>query len=700
MFQIPSTSMAIIAVVASGDAVLGEMPAKEMRVARSLPPMAEKFSVVPGYALFDKNSKGEDLNSMKRTKQLFLTALTLAALSAGAWAQTSASTTPAPKKKHKPVAAAPAAPAVTAADVQALKDALAAQQQQIQQLTQQLQQNQQSWQQAQAAASDAANKAAAAQAQASQQQQTVVELKGDVTDLKTNVNNTALSLQETQKTVNTAIESPAALHYKGVTITPGGYAAAEFIRRSRGLAEDVATPLNSLTLPGASQNSLSEFFGTGRTSRMSALVEGQLKNAKLSGYVEADFLSAGVTSTNNSTNSYTLRQRQAFGQAAFNSGWTFTGGQQWSLVTENGHGLDNRSEAVPLTIDTAYNAGMTYARQYGLRLTKNLDNKVWFGISVENSQATVTTHSNASNFLVGEAGSGKAYNNAITTCATTTSTSATGVVSATTTCTPAASYSFNPSPDIIAKLAFEPGFGHYEVFGLFSRFRDRVYPCEDIATTALCGGSTVAGPNALGANDISRNGGGIGANARWTVDNKHIVFGLHGFGGSGIGRYGTSGLPDASVYANGSLHLVRTFQGLGTLEWHGKKLDIYSNAGVEYAARTADYDPFLKKEIGYGAPLFSNTGCYTETDPATATGFNPGSLGSCTGDTRADIEGTLGFWYRFYNGPKGRFQYGMQFSYATRQTWSGVGPSGAGNPGVTPEGLDGMVFTSFRYYLP
>jgi len=620
---------------------------------------------------------------MKSNKNLFLTALTVAALSTVVWAQTSASTTTAAKKKHRAAAAAPAQPAVTAADVQALKDALAAQQRQIQDLQDELHRKDQVAQQTQTTAADAAAKAEAAQAQAAQDQQAVGQLKGDVADLKTNVTNTAVTVQQTQKTV-TALESPVAVRYKGITITPGGYGAAEFVRRSRGLAEDVATPLNSLTMPGAAQGTMSEFFGTGRTSRISALAEGQLKNVKLSAYVEADFLSSGITSTNNITNSYTLRQRQAFGQAAFNNGWTFTGGQMWSLATENARGLDNRAEALPLTIDTAYNAGMTYARQYGLRLTKNIDNKVWFGVAMENSQATVTTHGNASNFLVGEAGSGKSYNNGITTC----STSSTGA----TTCTPAASYAFNPSPDIIAKIAFEPGFGHYEIFGLFSRFRDRTYPC--IEGFVACG---LSASSAAQAANVSRNGGGIGANARWTVLDKHIVFGLHGFGGSGIGRYGTSGLPDSSVYADGSLHLVRTFQGLGTLEWHGKKLDLYTNAGVEYAARTYNYDPFSKEEVGYGSPTFKNTGCYTETGPATATGFNPGALGSCTADTRADIEGTAGFWYRFYNGPKGRFQYGMQFSYATRETWSGV--AAAFTDGA-PKGVDGMVFTSFRYYLP
>ena len=58
---------------------------------------------------------------MKPFKNVYLTALTLLALSAGVWAQTSASTSPAQP--------------ITAADVQALKDALAAQQQLIERLT-------------------------------------------------------------------------------------------------------------------------------------------------------------------------------------------------------------------------------------------------------------------------------------------------------------------------------------------------------------------------------------------------------------------------------------------------------------------------------------------------------------------------------------------------------------------------------------
>jgi hypothetical protein len=612
-------------------------------------------------------------------------------LATGLVAQTS--TAPKPRRPK------PAAATLTAADVQALKDAIASQQaalaqqqQQLQELRDELRHKDQVVQQTQTSAADAASKADAAQAQASQQQQTVTELKGDVTDLKTNMASTVVTLQETQKVASTP---PTAIHVKGITITPGGFLAAESVYRSRALASDVNTPFNSVTMPGASASNMSEFFASGRQSRISMLAEGRLARAKLSGYVEADFLSAGVTSNNNQSNSYTLRQRQAWGQAAFDNGWSVTGGQMWSLVTETKHGVDNRTEALPMTIDPQYTVGFSWARQYGLRLAKNFGNKVWFAVSMENAQATVTTHNNASNFLIGAPGTGGGlYNSAVTACSTSIN-STTGA--ATTTCSAAANYSYNPSPDIIAKVAFEPGFGHYEIFGVYSRFRDRVFPCEDIASTTVCGTSTTAGPNASEAFNSSKNGGGIGANARWSFAQKRLDFGLHALGGSGVGRYGTGGLSDASVRANGTLDLIRSYQGLTTLEWHGPKLDIYLNAGAEYASRTATYDPITGKSVGYGAPSFSNSGCFTETGPG-AGGFLPGGLASCTADTRVLIEGTAGVWFKLYDGSRdkvnrGRIQFGPQYSYVTRNAWSGASSA-------EPHGIDNMVFTSFRYYLP
>ena len=619
---------------------------------------------------------------MKRTKSLFVTALTLAVLSAGASAQTSASTTPAPRKKHK--AEEPAA--VTAADIQALKDALAAQQQQILALQDELHRKDQAAMQAQSAATDAAASAAAAQSQAAQQQQAVVTLKSDVSDLRNNLLSETVTLQEIQKetkNVSPEWETPLSIHLKGVTITPGGFAAAEFVRRSRELGADIITPFNNLTMPGASQSSLPEFFGTGRQSRPTVFVGGKLKDVELSSYVSGDFLSSGTTSNNNQSNSYTLRLRQAWGQAKFSNGWKFLGGQAWSLLTENKAGIapsddiGRVNDARPATIDGQYSVGFTFARQYGIRLTKDISPHMSVAFAVENAEGTLTSHGNADNFLLGEAGAtneANAFNG---------------------------TYTANPAPDLIAKIAFDQGGGHYEIFGMADRFTDRIFPCVEAGTNPVCSGGTTA----TGANNTSKEGGGFGVNARWTMLDKHLVFGLHEFGGTGVGRYGAASLSDLAIHANGTLNLIRDYQGLGTLEYHGKKLDVYSYAGVEYAGRAYDFDPLLNTGaggyVGYGAPEFKNSGCYSETAPGTGntftTGFNPGALANCTADTRAIMEGTLGFWYRFYNGPKGRFQFGTQYSYLTRHTWTGV--AGPGTSG-SPSGLDNMIFTSFRYYLP
>ena len=61
-------------------------------------------------------------------------------------------------------------------------------------------------------------------------------------------------------------------------------------------------------------------------------------------------------------------------------------------------------------------------------------------------------------------------------------------------------------------------------------------------------------------------------------------------------------------------------------------------------------------------------------------------------------EFTAGYWYNFYNGPKGRLRYGLQYAWFERDLWSGQG--GTTNPSNGAKGTDNMFFTSLRYYLP
>jgi len=586
----------------------------------------------------------------------------------------------------------------TSSELKELKDAIAAQQQQIQQLQQQvqsrdaaIQQLQQQVGQAQAAASQAQSTAQSAlggeKKEGALSQEEFNALQHDVTDLKAVSANTVEGLQDTQKRV-TDLESPLAIHYKGITITPGGFFAGETVWRPKATFSDINTPLNSIPFSGLAQSRFSEFYGSGRQSRISMLAQGKLANMTLSGYYEMDFLGVGVTSNNNQSNSYVMRQRQFWGQAALTNGWTFTGGQMWSLVTETRKGEDNRSEALPLTIDPQYTAGFSWARQYAFRATKNINNKIWAGFSVENSQELVTVSGITApgNFVLGGPGTGAGLYNQF------------------------ANYSSNVSPDFVAKVAFEPGFGHYEVFGVASEFRDRIYP-NALATH----------PSASGAFNNSIWGGGIGANARWMFYQKHAEVGIHYLGGKGVGRYGDSTLPDLTVNPTGHLKALQNYQVLASLEWHSPHWDIYGYGGGEYAGKTwYGTKPGGLGPVGYGSPLFNNNGCSTENVPgtgqgsggtyyATGLGYQPGLASSCAGQTKSIVEGTAGFWYKPYNGPKGRIQIGAQYSYLTRVAWVGYGgifpppTTPVLNPGkatLSPEAIENMWFTSFRYYLP
>jgi hypothetical protein len=553
-----------------------------------------------------------------------------------------------------------AATKTVSAEIEEMKAALAEQQKQIEQLRQELQQRDQALQQTQqqvnqlqTATTEAQTKAEAANSAATKNAESLTAVSSDVTDLKTSTTSTAAAVQETQKKVG-ELESPVALRYKGVTVTPGGFLAAESVYRQRGTLGGINTPFTGIPFPGSDIYNTSEFFGSGRQSRLSLLAEGKLKNMKLTGYWEMDWLGAGVTSNNNQSNSYVNRQRQLWGQLALNSGWTFTGGQMWSLVTETKKGLDNRTEALPMTIDPQYSVGFSWARQYGFRVTKNFNNKMWLGFAVENPQTTFAAANAPTNFFIGGPGTGGGLYN------------------------PTANYSENYTPDFIVKAAFEPGFGHYEIFGVLSNFRDRIYPNAGAAT-----------PSAAGAYNSSVTGGGIGANARVTV-HKVMDLGLHFLGGNGVGRYGSSSLPDATVHPDGTLALIHSWQGLATVEFHTTRWDWYFNAGQEYDGRNSYLDPTNGKLVGYGVETLNNSGCSTEVLPGGA--FSPASAANCAANTRSMFEGTVGFWYRIYNGPKGKIQFGPQYSYLKRMTWYGLGGS--------PSTHDNMVFTSFRYYLP
>jgi len=631
--------------------------------------------------------------------------------------------------------------------IKELKETIEAQQGQIKQLTEQIQGSnnqvqrlEQKLDQSQATAAQAESKAESAASQSAQQAQDVSSLKSDVTDMKQNSTNTALALQETQTKVKSAIENPVAIHYKGITITPGGFVAAETVNRSRAAASDINTPFTGIPYTANALSKVGEMNLTARQSRLSLLGESKVGDTKLTGYWEADWLGTGVTSNNRQSNSYVMRQRVIYGQAAFKSGLSVTAGQMWSLVTEDKKGIQNRQELPPLTIDPQYNVGFSWARQYGLRLVQDFGGKFALGVAVEAPQATiggrgfssiatnlagVTTATGGNTFLNAPGSGGGLFNFADT-----------------------SGYTINKAQDIIVKAAIDPGWGHYEVFGVFSDFRNRVYPCGVVGTNAAdtvipavpttigCPVDGTTAPSAVGAFNDTRSGGGFGANFRLPIVPKKLEFAFQGLAGDGVGRYGSAQIADLTFRPNGTEALIRTAHGLSGLELHTTKWDAYAYAGGEYGARAAytGYDSITVTKTpaipanpaaptgipattstkisttgigGYGSPFATNSGCQKELPPSNSLGqfppasapFTPNSGGSCAGDTRLIGEGTLGFWYKFYNGPKGGFRLGIQYSYFEKYGWSGNG-NVAGAAGIAPKAVDNMIWTSIRYYLP
>jgi hypothetical protein len=393
-----------------------------------------------------------------------------------------------------------------------------------------------------------------------------------------------------------------------------------------------------------------------------------------------------------------------------------------------------------MTIDSQYHAGFTWERQYGFRVVKDFGGKFALGASIEGPQATIggrgfsvvtsATGATTQNFFVNAPGAGGGLYNFVDT----------------------SGYPINKAPDILFKVAADPGFGHYELFGVISTFRNRIYPCAIVSPAATNASGTVVlvgpalagtsgtctntSPSAVGALNDTRTGGGLGANFRLPLFAKKLEFAAQGMAGDGIGRYGSTQLADLTARPDGTQALIRTAHGLGEFVYHASpKLDIYADFGGEYAWRAA-YTGYMTDTIttsqtltactagtpgcpngdqittitthttannkigGYGSPFANNSGCSTENAPANQ--LTPSGGGTCAGDTRIIMEGTLGFWHKLYQGPKGGMRWGIQYSYLTKTGWSGNNSSNGTSTaaGISPKAANNMVWTSFRYYLP
>jgi hypothetical protein len=499
-------------------------------------------------------------------------------------------------------------------------------------------------------------------AQASEEAATIRELRHQLEDMQVQLvamRTRIASLEAARRLPETAdhsapeepksAEQPTTFHFKGLTITPGGFLDSTVLLRSRNENADAATSYSSAPLDGASNANLSELRGTARRSQLSLLLQGSAGTTKIRGYVETDFLGAAPTANYVQSSSWTPRLKQVWTQLEWSSGWSITAGQMWSLLTTNRRGIANLQEWTPGDQDSNEVVGFTWTRERSVRVTRNFNNRVWLGFAVEDPESTYSALFVPPNIM----GLNTSQN------------AATGVNLLPFLANYSNGQSTTLAPDLVTKVAYEPGSAHFEIKALGRFFRDRV-----AATATTSGGTNVT------------TGYGVGFAALMPVANKRLELSVEALAGHGIGRYGTAGFPDVTLDpTNGEMRPLRQARVMGGMVYHGaSRFDLYAYGGDEYTGRHAFVSPF-GGPAGYGSPLVSYATCTDEV-----------VLNTCHGDNRNIYEGTIGYWYRLYRGDFGRIAYGNQVVYIHRDLWSGTGS--------TPQGSDFVIYSTLRFYLP
>ncbi len=434
-----------------------------------------------------------------------------------------------------------------------------------------------------------------------------------------------------------------------VKVTLGGFIEATGIYRNLYTGSDVNSKWNlgggGFPLPNSPNYYTGELRGTARQSRLSLLAEGKEDFAGLAAYFEFDFLGGGSGTSGNpvESNSYNPRIRHLYATYDTKGGWHLLVGQSWSLITMGKKGIVPRQENPPLVIDAQYVPGFTWTRNPQVRLVRDFGSMVSAGLSVEAPQAIITGGGLAS-------GSSGNYTYKLANPADFADVTGTANNS-----NLPGSLSLDQYPDIVGKVAFDPGFGHYEIYGLGRFFTDR---------------TLVTGTH----NNNTAFGWGAGGAVLLPVIPKLLEFQGSILAGQGIGRYGSAGLYDAVVNPNsGKLDpLTEVLALVGLVAHPTDRLDVYGYAGMEQASR---------KDVqgttgGFGNAAYAPIALLTEGNTTSSSAVQASGV----------QQATIGAWYSFYKGSYGLMRVGLSDSY-TKLSIFGL-----------PDEKMNVVMLSFRYF--
>ncbi len=418
-------------------------------------------------------------------------------------------------------------------------------------------------------------------------------------------------------------------------VTPVGFMDFTSVWRSHDGGSGIGTNFASIPYGSSSfQGNLSEFRLSMQNSRIGFRVDADVKGSHVIGYMESDFLGNNPGNVAVSSNSNTLRSRLYWVDVR-RPKWEVLGGQTWSLITPGRSGISPLPGDLFFTqnIDVNYQLGLVWGRIPEFRFVYHPSNKVAFAIALDSPEQYVGGSAGGSLITFpSELPSSGPYGSELN-------------IGGNTLGVP------NTAPDVIAKLAFDPGKRfHVEVGGI-----ERTFKLWDPVTT----------------NKFTATGGGGFLNLNFEVfKGFHLL--TNNFWSDGGGRYIFGQAPDLIVRADGSPSLVHSGSTVSGFEYTHKNSMIYAYYGGLYVGRNVAIDT-NNKPIGYGF------------------------TGSPASQNRAIQEGTFGFNQTIWKDPKfGALNFMGQYSYLARNPWY-VAPANPPNPSNASVN---MVFFNLRYTLP
>jgi hypothetical protein len=452
-----------------------------------------------------------------------------------------------------------------------------------------------------------------------------------------------------------ASQVPPYLRIGNTCLIPIGFMDLTSVWRDKNAGSSMGSNFGSVPYNNTTNGNLSEFRFSPQNSRIGFRFDGDWKGTHFIGYNEFDFNGTSGSGSLAVSNGAIVPRLRLFWVDVRKDKMEFLAGQSWSLLTPNRKGLSALPGDLFYTqvVDINYMAGLTWTRQPGMRVLFHPNEKVTFGVSAEQPDQYMGGSAGGSTAVLPAAYlslQGTQLDSGLNLGACSNNTALTGTA-VSYSCT-GQSFLAQPTvtPDIIAKLAFDPNAKfHFELGGIESAFKT-VNP-------------------ALLSQHFTASGAGLlfGANAEVMPGIRLITTNFYS---DGEGRYLFGQAPDLIVRANGTLSPVHSDGTIDGIEATIKNTLLYAYYGGIYIGRNVAYDANGTSLVGYGY------------------------RGSANSQNRAINEVTFGFNQTMWRNPRyGAINLMGQYEWLERDPWYVA-------VGAPKETHDSTIYVNIRYSLP